>query len=307
MKLAVLGVMALAAPASVRADGDADAALHRATGREQYKMATTRDELVLACAEFEASLAIEEDAGTLQRLAVCYQKLGRLGTAWRMFEAAQRSAHALGFTELEGYARDNLAALRPARIVIVVPRPDIVVTLDGERVEPEARGDAGLPVDAGSHHIRAAADGFQPFERTLEAIDAVAATVVVELVPIPVPVAVPRAAQVAPDRSSRRVAGWITLGASALVGVTGLSFGYRAWSSYRDADAACPTHRGCDAATLALDGRAGRAAIIADVALGLAVVGCGIGTYLVLTGKRGAHVAPLAGDGTIGLALGAGF
>lgn len=315
MRTAALFVAFAALEGTARADDAAEAAEHRAIGRALYAAATTPDELLQACAAFEASLAIENDAGTLQRLAVCYQKLGRLGAAWRTFSAARAAARAIGFTELEGYARDNLLALRPARLVIAVTRTDATVSLDGMPVVREAIGDTpdelgavGIALDAGPHQIRATAPGASEFETAITAIDGEQTRVVVTLVAEPPATApVPPGIDVRPRSSHRRRAGWITLGASAVVGLTGVAFGYVAWSSYNDADAACPTHRGCSEQTLALDARAGRAAIVTDLAFGLAAIGAGIGTYLVITERRETRVVPLAGRGAVGLALGGGF
>ncbi|HEU4533826.1 MAG TPA: hypothetical protein VFS00_06895, partial [Polyangiaceae bacterium] len=93
---------------------------------------------------------------------------------------------------------------------------------------------------------------------------------------------------------SQRTVGFIVGGTGAAALLVGGYFGLRAIGKAGDVDERCPEARCTDAGAIALNDEAGRAATISNVALGLGLVGVGVGAFLVLTAKPG-DAKPAAG------------
>jgi hypothetical protein len=114
-----------------------------------------------ACPKFAESLRVESGIGTMLHLADCYEKAGRLASAWAQFREAAEIAE----KDRDGrasVARERANALEPklSTLTIVVPPPSsadgLEITRDGSVV---GRGQWGtpIPLDAGAHTIGAAA------------------------------------------------------------------------------------------------------------------------------------------------------
>ncbi|HTJ83340.1 MAG TPA: hypothetical protein VL400_16590, partial [Polyangiaceae bacterium] len=101
------------------------------------------------------------DAGatsqTLAALGYCLEKAGKLTRADAAFHRLLEVAQAAGDKEGEGTAHEHLAALDARtpklRVEVVGASPDIVVELDGAKVDPSAFGVA-RPIDPGDHALR---------------------------------------------------------------------------------------------------------------------------------------------------------
>src|SRR5579864_7101037 len=152
-----LGATTLAAP-SARADEIVSAqALF-----DQAKKAMTAHDYATACPKFEASLKLQEALGTLLNLALCYEKDGKLASAWSRFLEVAAKARAAGQTDRARIGRDRAAALAPklSNIVLDVPPASRIdgleIRRDGVPVEQAEWGSA-IPADAGPHTIEASA------------------------------------------------------------------------------------------------------------------------------------------------------
>lgn len=127
-----------------------------------------------ACAKFEASETIENDLGTLLRLGDCYQRAGRLASAWHSFLEAEAVAQEKKDPERAQLATQRVAALEPklTRIVFVVPMtsrvPGLTVRLGANTVPPSAWG-SPIPVDPGVQRVNASAKGYAPWNIELDA------------------------------------------------------------------------------------------------------------------------------------------
>lgn len=127
-----------------------------------------------ACPKFAASQQLDAGLGTLLHLADCYEKLGKLASAWATFEQAISVATARGEQDRATIARVRAAALLPqlSQLVLNVPTelPEgFEVQQNGVPVPPAAFG-SPVPVDPGTWLIRASAPNHQPFETSVTVV-----------------------------------------------------------------------------------------------------------------------------------------
>jgi hypothetical protein len=121
-----------------------------------------------ACPRFEASFALDPALGTRLNLAVCYEHIDRLASAWEHYRAVADLAAQAGQERRAELARTRLAAVEPRvpRLVVRVPdaaaMPGLVV-MCGDTTLAAPLHDRPLHVDAGEHQVRATAPGRQPF------------------------------------------------------------------------------------------------------------------------------------------------
>lgn len=124
-----------------------------------------------ACPKFEQSLEIDTGIGATLWLADCYEKSGRLASAWTTFRQAAWLAQQ-GKDERQRVAQDKLEALEPRvpKLTVEVAkggeRSDLKVSRDGVEVAPEAWG-VSIPVDPGKHEIVAESPGREPWRTTV--------------------------------------------------------------------------------------------------------------------------------------------
>ena len=115
-----------------------------------------------ACQSFKASNEAVARVGTLLNLADCYEKAGKLASAWGAYFDAIALGRRQQKPEYEEFAQKNRDRLEPllSKMTIIVP-PEVKVdglkvTRDGQAVEPVALGVA-IAVDPGKHVIEATA------------------------------------------------------------------------------------------------------------------------------------------------------
>ncbi len=120
-----------------------------------------------ACEKFAASQRLDPAPGTQLNLADCYERVGRVASAWINFREALALAKNAGDKNRARIAQDRATKLEPklSRLTIVVP--DAVRSLSGLRITRDgAAVDAALwgsavPVDPGKHTLVAEAPGHQ--------------------------------------------------------------------------------------------------------------------------------------------------
>ena len=116
-----------------------------------------------ATARFEESERLEPALGTILNLATCYERGGRVASAWRAFRRGADEAMALGEEKRARRAIDRADAL-VARLSTVALRTEgdaaagEEIRLDGALVAKEA-WDTPQPVDGGKHSVGARASG----------------------------------------------------------------------------------------------------------------------------------------------------
>lgn len=240
-----------------------------------------------ACTAFAESLRLEPAPGALLNLADCEEHVGRVARAWRDFVRAE-DAFPPG-DERRPLCHDRAAALAP-RVpwVTVALQPDAPpgtrvfwddVELDAARLA------APMPVDPGAHRVLVVAPG-----RVSTASSVVAAEHdTLRVVAAPGPLLRDDPARPPPPRS--RATAWL-VGAAGLASLgVGTYFGARALGERSTSDAACEGSVCASASGLDAYASARNDARIADVALGLGVVGLAVGGILLVTTGRAAPTA----------------
>jgi hypothetical protein len=126
-----------------------------------------------ACPRLEESQRIDAGMATQFRLAQCYEKAGRVASAWRNYQAVAVSARAEGQKDREAYAQERADALikQVARLTVQVPPdvaslPGLTVSVDGTAIGAADWG--GVPVDRGRHDVVASALGKRAWKTTVE-------------------------------------------------------------------------------------------------------------------------------------------
>lgn len=188
-----VGILGL--PAAAFADTQrAQRAVAQALFDEGRKLMAERN-FELACAKFEESVRIVQLSGTLLNLGDCYEKQGRLATAWSTFITAATNAHHAGNAPREHEARDRAAALidKLPKLLIRVGDANAGGSAGLELKRDDAvvgsgQWDVPIPVDPGPHHITATAPNRRPWEVSVNVEPGAVVTVnVPTLEPLPSP------------------------------------------------------------------------------------------------------------------------
>jgi hypothetical protein len=138
-----------------------------------------------ACVKLENSRIMDPAIGTLLNLANCYEKQGRLASAWTRYLEAQRMARGADLQNPERVAQDRAArlALRLARLVIEVEHPaatpGLEILRDGRIIDISQWGVA-IPSDPGTHTVNAIAPGKKNWATTAD-LSAEAVTVTIRV------------------------------------------------------------------------------------------------------------------------------
>jgi tetratricopeptide (TPR) repeat protein len=146
-----LALLVLALPAIARADPAAAEALfregHRLLEQENYDA---------ACPKLAESQSQDAASGTLINLALCYEKQGKLASAWAQYHLAAALARKDGRPDRVETAEKRLARLEPTvpRLVVRADRlaAGIVVSVGEVRIGAAAFGSA-IPIDPGTYEV----------------------------------------------------------------------------------------------------------------------------------------------------------
>jgi hypothetical protein len=108
-----------------------------------------------ACPKFDASYKLDPTLGTLLNLADCYEKVGRIATAWSTWGEAMEKAQRDGDKRAE-FAKSRREALFPRlpKVVINVQNEvaGVQILWDGGKLEPAVFG-IELPTDPAEHDL----------------------------------------------------------------------------------------------------------------------------------------------------------
>jgi hypothetical protein len=128
---------------------------------EQYAAALTK---------LEEAQRRDPGIGTEFNIAICYEKLGKIGSAWHHYANVERLAHTSGKRQREEHAHQKLEELRPQLSVFVflpAKTDKLVLKVDGNPVPPAEWG--FYPVDTGTHQLAAEAPSRTPWAAEVEA------------------------------------------------------------------------------------------------------------------------------------------
>jgi hypothetical protein len=271
---------------------------------DQAKDLLARDNAAEACPKLEESQRLDPTSGTLINLADCYERQGRLATAWTAFLQAAATARAAGHLEREQVAKERAAglALRLPKIVIQVPAEvaGLEIKRDGMLVGKPQWG-VPIPADRGQHRVVASAPG----RKGWDAVVTVASDA--ESVPVIVPMLEPIAHTPVPETSGglgpHRVSALVAGGVGVAGLVMGTAFGLRSISKHNEAERHCDGAVCRDQEGVDLRAQAMRAGNLATVGFIVDAVGLVSGAALWLTAKSdsttGARPAIGVGLGTI--------
>lgn len=283
-------------------------------GRRLVALGRTQD----GCAKLELSEGLDPAAGTQINLADCYEKLGKLASAWIEFHKASVTAQRLGRSEWAEQARERARVLEPSvpelTVVIDEPVAGLEIRRDGVPMEPSTFK-WPVPVDPASYEISAVAPGMLAWS-TRVAVDS-AAHVILHVPRLIIrPSGDPLASAHPPDSvatsrpsavgRTQRITG-LALGVIgvAWLGV-GAALGFTAIADNNRAGHLCPTSPRCtdlEAVTLTSDARR-----VADASTASFIAGgvfVATGALLYLTAPRGvarASVGIAAGGAQLTLA-----
>jgi hypothetical protein len=301
---------------------EGDAAAAEALFREGKNLLELGD-YDAACPKLAESYRLDPATGALLATALCYERAGRLASAWAAYSDAAARAKSEGNGERESSARARAALLEPRlpRLVVVASESaeqELLVLRDGIRMRPAAWG-SPMPVDPGERVIEARASGKRPFRTTVRVIEGQETRVEIpplEDAPAPVPSIAP--ASFAPEASGPAEAGasteyWTGLrGAGAVIGGVGAvglgvsaAFLTRALILKADSQKDCDSS-GCGATGVAKGSDAVHAGNVATVA-GIAGFALGAtGLLLFVLGAPDGHetvafeIAPVESGGLRG-------
>lgn len=302
----------LAAPAA--ADTKADAVKLFDEGLREYKAGN----YAKACAALKQSNELQADSGTRGSLARCYEKQGKVASAWSLWVDLSATAP----KNLRPDAAANAAKLEPRlpkyMVKLAPGAPGVAITIDGQATE--AKPDVAVPIDPGNHVVHANAAGYEGWKREFTAAEGKTEVVTI-------PALAPQIAK-EPDRpqpppvdekpiqkSSRKKIGFAMVGVGGALAITGAVFGVIARGRYGDAKDLCGGDiDACDPARIGdaqdkVDSArsAGNVATITMIAGGAALV---TGVVLILTApeaKRGVAIAPAIGHDSAGVVFSGGF
>jgi hypothetical protein len=317
---AFVGVLAGALSLTAVASAQQPSANDKAVAERLYNDGVAlmeRNDYAGACPKFAESLRVESGIGTMLHLADCYEKEGKLASAWAQFREAAEVA-AKGQDTRATVARQRASALEPklSTLTIVVPAAS---SFDGLEIKRDGslvgRGQWGspIPLDAGPHTISAAAPHHVAWSAPVQlAADHASQTVTVPLLAIdetpgpvvPIVPAPPLGDPTAPapppasGLSTRQVLG-ISVGGAGLIGIgLGAYFGLHAKSLFDDSNAPgdC-TGNDCTRAGANVRDSARDSAMGANVsfALGLAALAGGAVIYFTAPKEGASEPAPRVG------------
>jgi hypothetical protein len=248
-----------------------------------------------ACPKLEESQRLDPGGGTLLNLALCHELSGRTATAWVEFAEAMRVAKRDGRADREEFARSHVEALeaRLSRLRVAVPQgtrvAGLVVERDGAALG-EATWNEAVPVDPGTHVIRATAPAKLPVRieiavGTEHDTQTVTLPALADALPVSTPANGVARGDLPRPWPTRR---WVGVGVAAagLVAVgVGSFFGLKAIDLKNRALDACPSRAQCTA-----DGEAtnNNAKMAADLSTGLflggiAAAGAGVLLFFLST------------------------
>lgn len=294
-------------------------------GKDQLAAGATAE----ACESFQKSFDLDPQLGAQYNLGLCYEKLGRLASAWGIYSELASTDTNKG-RRADAAKRVKAITPRLVRVLVVVrgTTPGLRVSRGG--VDITAAIGVATPVDPGRGEVLAEAPGFQPWsaevsmagEGTTITIELPALEKLPDVVspsePDPTPVRVREPVVITPVPPppaavgrGRRIVGLALVGGGVVALGAGGLLGRSAGSAHDDANAECGGDvtdcRGDLAAARALIDTSRSRALWSTIGFavgGAAVVG---GVVLYLTAPRGRErgiaVAPVVSPDAAGVAV----
>ena len=219
-----------------------------------------------ACALFVDSYRSDPQVGTLLNTALCHERAGKSASSWAEFTSVVSLAGRAGQARRSEFASAHARALEPklsrVRFEIQEQAADLSLTVDGTAIAVDAARTTSIPVDPGSHVVRATARAKLAWEgrlvvvagpsSTVLSVPSLAAAPVVLEPPTSPAEPAPRALLAPSGVPPLRTLAYVSAGAAVVALVVGGVTGGLAISSQNKADgdctgAVCRTPEGLDA------------------------------------------------------------
>lgn len=152
--VALVAALGVSRPTAVHAQDAQTQAMGRALFNDGVALFNKGD-YEAACLKFEASLKAYPGIGTRGKLAECYEKQGRIASAWAAYREVAQLATKSGDATREQVAAERAKALEPklSYITVTLPPasdvPGLVIKRNGRELERSKLGIAD-PIDPGS-------------------------------------------------------------------------------------------------------------------------------------------------------------
>lgn len=281
-----LALLLLLAPSIALADGTADQSIAQTLFDEGVKL-MEQGRYAEACPKLAESQRLDPGGGTLLNLGFCYEKEGKLASAWIVYNASLSQAIKDGRKDREDTSKARVTALEPtlAKLVINVPPnvaklPGLEVALDGVKLNSAAWG-VPSPIDVGNHVMTVSATD----KRTWQQSVSVARDGQMVSVAVPSLSDAPheRHPDAVPKPSSLRPVG-IVIGA---VGVAGLAVGgiggVMAFVKRGESNKGCTPD--CTQPAVDANEQAKTWAWVSNIGFGVGVAALAVGTIFFIVGK----------------------
>lgn len=286
-----LAALLVLAPSVALADGGTDQAIAQTLFDEGTKL-MEQGRYKEACPKLAESQRLDPGGGTLLNLGYCYEKEGKLASAWITYNASLSQAIKDGRKDREDTSKARVVALEPvlAKMVITVPDdvaklPGLEVAIDGARIGAAAWG-VPSPIDVGNHVMTVSAKEKKPWQQ------AVTVSRDGQNVTVTVPSLEDAPAERHPDAnpkpSSLRPIG-IVVGAVGVAGIgVGVVGGIMAFVKRSDSNKECPTNMGvimCSQKGVDANEQAKTWSWVSNIGIGVGIAGLAVGTILFIVGK----------------------
>jgi hypothetical protein len=259
-------------------------------------------------------------------IGLCEEHLGRLAAALGDYEIAAHEADEAKVAEVSTQVaarRDDLQARIPKLTIVRGSGAEYAsLSLDGVSLGSASIG-VKLPVDPGPHTVEGRAAGFKPFSVSFEVAEKESKQVEVKFERLPPavasvePSASPRAGsgeRATPAASGPNLLPFVVGGAGvASLGASAIFFVLRQNAiSTLDRQCVLPPGNSCPPEAQSTYDNGKTYTVLADVTLGVGIVGVGVGAVLWFTQKKSPSapavgVAPMAARGAVGAAVAGSF
>jgi hypothetical protein len=297
--VAALGAALLATPAATaQTKGELDQA--RVSFQEGVALMAANN-CAAALAKFQAVTRVRRTPQVLFNIGECEERLGKLVSALGNFRLAASAAEgdrkAKDVQETVGARIETLEGRIPK---LAIRRGDGALTstilLDGVELGA-AEISAEIPVDPGPHTVVARVDDREVWRETVAVEERDSKTVEVAIEAAPVEPPPPPPVERAPDPPKRvekrsKVPAIVALGAGVASGVVGAVFLGLRGGTLSDLDDLCGGDTTCPPSAESTADKGRLYTGIAEVTIGLGIVGVATGVVLLVTGGDGASPAP---------------
>ena len=309
---ALVGLALLLATSAAWAQGSSDEVAGRALFEEGRRLMQAAD-FKAACPKLEEGERVSPGVGMAFNLGDCYEKLGKVASAWAAFSDAAGMARAQSQAEREKVAKERAAALAPRLPhlkLALAPGADV----DGLEIKRDgvvigrAQWTTSIPVDPGAHTLTVSAPNRVEAKVQVvvpEAAERVAQIPVLAAARVDKPVEGERPVVVMPPPpvedsnkgNTQRLVGLVAGG----VGIIGLGigtiYGLMAKSKKSDSDSHCFEGDVCDADGLVLRHQASGRAEVSTVSFIAGGVLLAAGAVLYLVAPRASARVGIRADG----------